>query len=345
MSTQKAALKPAYLVVGEDMLVRQEIDKIKKVLGPEVLELSCDRFDASTASGAEIVAAASTPPFFCEHRLVLVSNIDKLAAAERKVVAAYLGNPSDTACLVMIGASPLGERNEILKATRAAGEVVNRELERGKIPPMVKKAFQNRGQAVGEGVVRLLVESAGDDLEKLKNEIEKVSLYCLNKKIVGEQDVRHVLSPSDETKIFEVTDRICARDIRGALKALDAIVQDGFERRYRGKDAKPGDYRMVSKAEHARSILTLLVNHFRALLRLKSLLQQGAGSEEIVEKLGLKGSARNFLIGKYRKQAAAFSLAGLRKAPSIFVGADLDLKSSRPPELVLERLIVELATL
>lgn len=350
--TASEKLKTAYLILGDDQaLVSMEINKIKRKVGKEALEYNYEQIDALESGGATIVAAANTPPFMSDWRFVVTKNVDKLAAAEAGHIVKYLENPSTTTCLVLVGES-LAEKGALYKAVAKAGEVIVRRVEKGKVPIMIKTGFQKRGQIASDSVVKLLTQVAGDDMTRLGNEIEKISLYCLDEKVIDLDSARKVVSRSDEARIFELTDRIGARNAQAALKVLEQLMQVGFERKrpsasaYAGKKRGEG-FRMVGIEEHAHSILHMLAGHFRSLLRAKSLAEAGCNGHEIIEKLGIKGSdsTKSFLLGKFRQQGENFAIEELKDATAHFFEADVALKSSAlSPEIILERLVVALAS-
>lgn len=350
-------LKPVYLILGDQpTLVDFEIAKIKKAVGRDALEYNLDQFDAAQISGFQIASAANTPPFMSDHRLVLVRGVDQLLKEDAAALVDYVKNPFPSTCLVMVGET-LSEKSALYKAVLSAGEVMVRRAEKDKLPLMVKKAFEKRGQVASNDVIRYLVTAVGEDLTRLGQEIEKVSLYCMDEKVIDLEETKRVVTNTNELKIFELVDRIGMRDKPGALQALEQLLTSGFERkpksaasesRTRRRSGSETAFRMVSTEEHIRSVFNLMVSHFRTLLRVRALAESGAGGHEIIAKLAFRGTDRtkNFLLGKYRRQGENFTLDELKRATPLFLKADLALKSTgSSPESVLERLVVSLASL
>ncbi|MCL4498777.1 MAG: DNA polymerase III subunit delta [Chloroflexi bacterium] len=359
-TSAKTELKPIYLIVGDEpALINLEIAKIKKRVGKAALEFNFDQFSAYQASAEEVIACTNTSPFMADRRLVLFRNVEKLPKEDIVRLASYAANPAGSACLVLL-ADSLNDRSPLYKAANQSGDVILRKVEMGKIPAMIKKGFEKRGQVVSDAVVKHLVGAVGGDITRLGHEVEKISLYCLDQKVISLDDIRLLVVRSDETRIFELTDRIGMRDLPGAVRVLEQLLQSGFEKknkpassgeggraRRRTSGEAPVEYRMVSTEEHVRWMFRLLVNHFRALLRAKALLEAGAGDAEIAERLGVKGPDRTraFLVGKYRRQCDNFALGELRDFVNLFMKTDLALKSTgQPPEGLLERLVVALAS-
>ncbi len=354
-------LKPAYLVLSDQLaMVEMEIARIKKRVGREALDFNFEAFDGLQATGTEIVSAANTPPLMSEMRLILVRNVDVLPAGEMAAIADYLSSPASTACLVMTGRA-LSEKTDLYRAVSAIGEVIVKKVKRAAIPAMIKKGFQKRGQVASDALVAYLLSEVGEDLSRLGSEIEKISLYCLGEKVIGLEEAKRVVSRSEETRVFELTDRIGARDVPGSLRALEQLLQAGFERKPKSRGSggegggPPGrtstaasDFKMVGKEEHAIAILYALANHFRNLLKVKALVESGADGGLIVRKLQIKGTDRtkSFLLDKYRRQCGNFAVEELKRAFELFAKADLALKSTaQPPECVLELLVAALAAL
>ena len=353
-------VQPVYLIVSDQpALINLEIEKIKRRMGRATLDFNYDQLDALQVTGLEIISKADTPPFMSDWRLIVVKDVDKLSKGETVHLLDYLKNPFPTTCLVLVGEG-VSDKSALYKGVSAVGEIIIRNLERGKIPAMIKKGFHKRGQVASDALVKYLISAVGEDLNRLGNEIEKISLYCQGEKVISLEEARHVVSHADETRIFELTDRIGRRDVLGALRALEQLTQVSFERKPRPKSAsavegRPGwrrtgeaGFRVVSKEEHARLILYLLANHFRALLRAKALLEDGADGHQIIQKLSIKGTdkTKSFLFNKYRQQSQNFAIDELKRATYLFSKADLALKSTgQPPDGVLEMLVVSLTSL
>jgi DNA polymerase-3 subunit delta len=164
----------------------------------------------------------------------------------------------------------------------------------------------------------------GADLNRLGTEIEKVSLYCEDERIIDPDEVDAVVTRSTEVSIFDLSTYIGERNVPKAIELLD---------------------RLLTQKEAPLSLLSLIARHFRLILRTKVWTEAGRDSRYLVENLTGEGKKLPaFVVSKYRDQSRNFSIEELTRAFELLLAADIALKSSfLSPEAVLEDLVVRLA--
>ena len=112
------------LVGGETLLIERAARYLKKAsVGDDgVRGFNDDLFHGQGLVGAKVVAAARTLPMMAKSRYVLVRDLEAVAAAELDVLADYLGKPSPSTCLVLMGDKLLGTT----KLAKAAKSLANK---------------------------------------------------------------------------------------------------------------------------------------------------------------------------------------------------------------------------
>ncbi|HEY3374408.1 MAG TPA: DNA polymerase III subunit delta [Candidatus Aquicultor sp.] len=317
-------LKPVYLIFGDKKMIAEGLARLKNRIGAQFdLEFNFNRFSGGDTNAAYIIEAANTLPFMSDKRLIVVKDVEKLSADDITRLVKYIENPSDTTCLVLV-ANTINRASRLYKAVEKAGEIAEYKLKESPLT-WIKKEFGARGQLVSDAVARHILQVVGSDLLRLSIEIEKISLYCNDDRIIDPGDVDPIITKSTELSVFDLVDRIGERNIRRALEILDSLLQ---------------------QKEAPLAILALIARHFRLLLRTKVWVETGHDNRYLVEHLTGDAGKKlpSFVVAKYREQSYNFSADELKGMFERMLQADIALKSSaQSAESTMQDLIIQLA--
>lgn len=314
-------VKPVYLFYGREAFLKERyLAKLVERVQEEFRDFNLQSLSADETSPAEVLDQARTLPFMAPPRVVILRGVDRYKADDLLPFYDYLSDPNESACLVLVADKP-DFRFKFFKAVRDKGLGVEFSAPRGRgLTAWVREAMADRGQEMTEAVAQVLVDRFGGDLMELDRELEKVSLYALDKKKVGEEDVRAAARMGHRATVFQLGDALGRQDPDTALTALRDLLL----------------------TEHYMVILAMVVRHFRLLLKAKPLLDRRGTQAEAAAKLGVPGfAARNYLA-----QARGLSLGEIKKGLACLLEANLTLITSSAPErLVMESLVLDLALL
>ena len=236
---------PVYLLQGVD-------DIEKSALGHEFEELvdeglrafNVERIHAGDISSGDklvavvgsLVAAARTLPMMAPRRIVIVLQADLLLVPKREsdaaaraldVLEALFKEPESQTTIVLV-AAPLDRRSRMYKLLVRHAILV----ECGTIEDQAdaERWIRNRVVAVGAQIdpaaARLLAERGGTDIKRIRNDVERLLLYCLGQKTIGIDDVRPIVGPISLQDDWALTNAIEVGDGATALRQL-ALVLDG----------------------------------------------------------------------------------------------------------------------
>ena len=177
-----------------------------------------------------------------------------------------------------------------------------------------------QGATISPRAVRPLIETAGDDLWVLANEIDKLSLYAKGRRI-EEADVQRVTSSAREANIFAMVDAIAEKRLPAAMRLLHQLLSEG------------------TPPTH---LLTMMARQVRLMVQAKELGRQRLSPEEKREQLGLSW---NFPIDKLLSQSADHSKERLLAIYDKILETDLAIKTGKwQDELALDLLVVEVCS-
>ncbi|MCC6503076.1 MAG: DNA polymerase III subunit delta [Deltaproteobacteria bacterium] len=314
------ALKPVYYFFGtDDYLMEDAFEKIRKeALTGGFASMNYHVYEGKTLDAGELVSTASTMPAFAEWRLVVVKGAESLKAAQEKILAEYVKDPSPTTCLVFISLDAKADRSSAFIKTldekgflKACNRLGDNELLR-----WIKEDAAKQGKKVSASAAAKLLQTSGNRLRDIKGELDKIVLFVGDKEEIDDKDVEESGLDCREESIFNLSDAIGKKDVKAAFRV----------------------YERVSDEEPIK-ILGAISRQMRTLLKIKSFLRKGEPASKLPSLVGLFPKHAD----DYVRRSRLFAEVELIEAISKLAKADTDFKTGRAPvAVVLPRLIMEL---
>ena len=131
----------------------------------------------------------------------------------------------------MLEACKLDKRKLAYKTVAAAATVVDcapprREAD---VRRWLEGSAQARGHRIAADAIDYMITMAGTSITVLEQEIEKAMLYVGDGGSIRAEDLEGLLGRSREHSVFELTDSLVRADPAGALRLLNALLDDGEE--------------------------------------------------------------------------------------------------------------------
>lgn len=294
-------LKPIYLIYSEQkFLINEALKRLKSQITNQSLgDLNVVEFSAPL-DFEELEMALHTAGFFEQKKAVIVNQADKLTQAQIQKLDQYRqqSNPDVTLVLVAL------KKNEILFRQARLNKYFYeyKSPKRGQLAQWIIDYFNKEGRSVNLETASYLINSIGNDLSFLANEIDKIILYCATKQKLTIDDIKAVVSNQTHETIFDLVDALGQADLPLALSYLNHLFN----------------------TENEGRIFGMIVRQFRLLLKTKGLLAEDMNSSGVAKVLRLPP----FVASKYMKQASHFSTSKLVLAHSILLETDVKQKTS-----------------
>jgi DNA polymerase-3 subunit delta len=314
-------LKPVYLIAGSDgPKVELALRRLRRHFPPDATELLL----AAETPGDDAVAACNALGLFGggSGRLVVVEGVQAWKAADAKAVEAYAKSPAPETVLALVGGEVKAD-SALAKTCAKAGSLLLYDAPRERdLPGWVAKQFEAARTPVDPDACRALIEIAGDDLQELATEIDKLAQWA-NGERVTERDVQQLAAAVAETAPFELTDAWGRRDVPAVLRAAEEIMERSPKQR---------------RDEVAR-LSSTLAGHVARIRQCRSWDAEGVSSKEAATRL----KRHPFYVQKLYAQARNFSEEELREATLRLATLDHAIKggSRLSPELELERTLID----
>lgn len=224
------ALGPLHVFVGEDaVLIDRLVDAVEGTVDEADRPFAVERLYAGEEGGAplDIAAAARVLPMLGDRRIVIVLRAERLLkpkrgkgasaevdddgatdatpeAADAAPLEDYIASPADSTTLLFVAAGMDRTRRLVKQLIKAAevtefeGLSADRPAERRQMKAaaaaLVDEELRQAGRAIEPGAARLLVERAGQDIGRLRNDLNRVLLFTEGRPKVTLDDVAEIVS-------------------------------------------------------------------------------------------------------------------------------------------------------
>ncbi len=312
-----AELKAVYLLTGSDRpKIERAIHRLRERFGDD----SVERLSARDAGGDDAVAACNALGLFASGgRLVLVDEVERWKAADANSVADYLAAPTPATVLALVG-DGLKKDSPLAKACAKGGEVLVYDVSKRDLPKWVAGQFGRHGVRATADACRALVELAGDDLQELASEIDKLAVYAGTDE-VGVDEVELLVAARADVPPFVLTDAWGRRDVDAVLSACESLLE-----------------RSTPRTREVHALVGRLAAHVRRVRACRRLDDEGIRPRDAAGRLRM----HPFAAEKAFAQARNFASDELGAAVTGLARLDLAVKgnSRLPAELELERTLI-----
>lgn len=304
--------KQIYLLYGEEAFLKNSYkNRLKEaIIGDDTMNFA--RFEGKGLDVDELIRLADTMPFFAERRLILVEDSGFFKSASDALVQ-YLPSMPDTTILLFVE-TEVDKRNRLYKKVKDMGYAA--ELNRQDSVQLARWAggiLTREQKKITKHTMELFLSMAGDDMENIRMELEKLISYTLGREVITDEDVLAVCTVQVTNRIFEMVSAIVNRQPR---KAMD-LYED-----------------LLTLKEPPMRILFLIARQFNQLLQVKDLMGKGMDKGTIASKLKMQP----FVVGKTMPQARQFGREQILSYVEFCVETEEAVKSGR----LQDRLAVEL---
>ena len=264
---KSGSLSGVYLLYGEeDYLKRYYRNAIKKAVLPDDDNVNINVWYGKDVDIPQVAEQANTVPFFAEKRLIILMDTGLFKKADDRVLELVKQVPPW--CVMVFSEREVDGRSKLFKEVQKSGVCV--KYDRQKPPQLIHwlgTMAKKRGSALGAGEAQLILDTAGDDMEALSREMEKLLSYCEGRETITRDDILALVPRHLENHIFILTDMITSGDCDRALACY---------------------YELLSLKESPLGVLALMYRQFDRMHTVRSMRDKGLGIREICDRTGMK---------------------------------------------------------
>ena len=256
-----------YVVVStQDLFLKRVYDLCREQVAESARDFDWSVFDLEKDPAGEVVQAARTLPWVSKRRWVYVRD----HAGSGSGLKSYVARPAPRTVLIL----------ETRKRSRAWSRLPLVEFDKKVGPARWLRAWaKQEGYVLEPAATRALVELVGDDLGRLRMELEKQFLAQWESRKITSESVAEMTLESREYDVFNLIGAMAKGQSATALLILNRLFEKG-----------------VSFSQ----ILALLYWTFRRLLVAREMLERGQSFPEVLRKLkiwsyrGREGEVRRY---------------------------------------------------
>lgn len=316
-ATLKEGVSPVYVLYGEESYLVEQYARLiaKQAVGDPDDAFNMHRFDGQTVSHEQLAEAVEALPLMAERTCVTVRDMDLATHADR--LAEMLRQMPDTCVLVFWQMTVQPDRKKGWSAFLAEAEkhgcVVNfARKTAADVVKMLVGGAKRRGCMLSAEDARLMVEQAGNDLNLLLCELDKLVALADGGAITREM-IERMGTKNLEARVFDLSKAIFAGRAKQAYELL---------------------HQLFVQREEPIAVLAVLSNAYADVYRAKVASIGGATAESLAADIKTyKG--KEFRLRNAARDAGRMSIAMLRDSLEILAQADSDMKFSRQDERTL----------
>lgn len=319
---------PVYVIYGsEQMYVKNYSEKLVEAVAGK----SPSDFNFHTFKGEinldELAASMQIVPFMSEYNCVLVEDafVDMMTDSDLKRLKDICSIAGSGTVLIISMPSNMPEKRKsafdaIVKAAEKSGSVCRFDKQnQNTIERYIAKWANENGKLISRVNAAKLISYAGDDLTRLKNEVDKICAYSKGEEITLD-DINKLATVNVESRIFDLSEAVLNGNGDKAYNVLDTLF--------------------YQKEEPVVMLYTLSSAYINAY-RMRVAAECGVDVNTVAKDFDYKNRA--FTLNKAARATSRVSTGALRKSVNILTQADLTFKSERiNPRLYMEQLIARL---
>jgi DNA polymerase-3 subunit delta len=166
--------------------------------------------------------------------------------------------------------------------------LTTKKIYESQLQDWTRELVEAKGFSMGQKALRLVVDHIGNDLNRIENEIDKLSVNLGKRKTITEEDIELYVGISKDFNVFELQAALANRDIEKAIRII------------RYFEANP-------KVAPIQLVLPSLYGFFSKVFMIYGV--HSKDEKTISQALGV----HSFFIKDYMKAAQSYSYAGVEQ--------------------------------
>lgn len=219
---KKGVFKPVYWLEGEEEYF---IDKAVNYAENSILNESEASFNLTVFYGKdttwpEVINACRRYPMLAERQVVIIKEAQQMRDIEK--LEPYIDNPlTSTVFIVSYKDKKVDGRTKFAKVIKEKGVLVTtKKMYDNQVPEWTQELLETKGLSISPKGLALFVDHIGNDLTRIENEINKISINLGKRKTITEEDIEEFVGVSKDFNVFELQSAIAHRDFAKAMRII-----------------------------------------------------------------------------------------------------------------------------
>ncbi len=219
---KKGSFKPLYWLEGEeDYFIDKAVDYAEHhILNESEASFNLSVFYGKDANWPDVINACRRYPMFAERQVVLLKEAQQMRDVEK--LESYVENPlSSTVFVVSYKEKKLDARKKFAKLIKEKGVLVTtKKMYENQLPEWTQELLHSKGLTISQKGLLLLVDHIGNDLTRIENEIDKLSVNLNKRTNITEDDIEKYIGVSKDFNVFELQSAMAAKDLAATIRII-----------------------------------------------------------------------------------------------------------------------------
>jgi DNA polymerase-3 subunit delta len=216
----KGIFKPVYWLEGEeDYFIDLVIDYAEHKILPES-EASFNQtvFYGRDSDWASVINACRRYPMFAERQVVILKEAQAMRDIEK--LEGYIDKPlPSTLLFIAYKGKKVDGRSKLAKLLKEKSvQLTTKKLYDNELPGWAGELVKAKGFSINNKALYLLIDHLGNDLSRISNEVDKITINLAGRKAITEDDIEQFVGISKEYNVFELQDALANRDFYKAIR-------------------------------------------------------------------------------------------------------------------------------
>jgi DNA polymerase-3 subunit delta len=217
---RKEKFKPVYWLEGDEDFFIDEIINFAEhhLLSDSEAGFNLTVFYGRETEWATVMNACCRYPMFAERQVVIIKEAQAMKEIEK--VESYINKPLlSTILFIAYKGKKLDGRTKLVKALKEKGILLTtKKIYDNELPEWCRTLVKSKNLTINTRALSMLIDHIGNDLNRINNEIEKISINLENRKNITEDDIENYVGISKEYNVFELQDALGKRDFYKAIR-------------------------------------------------------------------------------------------------------------------------------
>ena len=291
-----------YLIEGDSFSIKNKIDEI--ITNNNFKDSITSTYSLEEQSLEKPLEDLDTYSLLSNKKTIIINNIELIKKDESQNnidhLLKYLDNPNNDNLLI-ITANKIDSKSTILKKIKEKTTYIKPEYKSEDIIKDYLKDYK-----ISNVDINYLIELCNDNQIKIKNECEKLKMFCLETKTITRENIDEIVVKEfgdPQNQVFRFSRVIAENNKKEALKIFEELIDYG---------------------KHPIEILSLISSQLRTLLQIKLMEENGLKKNEIAELLEKKP----FYVEKQQELTRLYSIKSISQLIKNLQDIDTKMKST-----------------
>lgn len=214
--------KPIYWLEGEEeYFIDKAINYAEhNILNEEEAAFNLSIFYGKDTNLTSLINTCRRYPMAAERQVIILKEAQQMKDIEK--LETYADNPlATTVLIVSYKDKKLDARKKFAKTIKDKGVLVTtKKMYDNQLPEWTQELLQSKGLTISQKGLALLVDHIGNDLTRIENEIDKMSVNLGIRKNISEDDIEQYIGVSKDFNVFELQAALAEKDIGRSIRII-----------------------------------------------------------------------------------------------------------------------------